>query len=109
MEHYSWWIQLPHEHFQRIIDPTNQVGVLLATHWQALEEIMITITEAEKKAAAMSPHKSGSGGAGTKGYTGWLRYLNGLVNEEYQRFNEWPVWVEEQIRRDRGFFGRSMY
>lgn len=36
MDHFIWWTSLPFEDFQRIIDMTDQVNILLATHWVAL-------------------------------------------------------------------------
>ncbi|KAL2264047.1 hypothetical protein VTK26DRAFT_3085 [Humicola hyalothermophila] len=106
MDHYGWWIQLPHDQFRRIVDPTNQVAVLLAAHWQAVEEIMAPITDAETKAAAVTNRPSGPG-PGAGGYSGWLRYLNRLVDDEHLKYNEWPLWVEAELARDRGCFGRA--
>lgn len=99
---------LPHDKFRRIIDPSNQVMHLLATHWIALKQIMAFITEAEQAARAMSP--SGGGGGDDPvdpGLLRWLRFSNSQVDFEHRVYNVWPVWVAEQLERDPTFFGRS--
>ncbi|KAB5585805.1 hypothetical protein GE09DRAFT_1072029 [Coniochaeta sp. 2T2.1] len=102
--HYSWWMMLPHEQFRHIIDPDNQVCVLLATHWIALKQIMATITETEAKASGKAANKEGDIEIGI---IRWLRYLNGLVDAEHVAYNRWPMWVEVQLERDVGFFGKT--
>ena len=93
---------MPHDKFQTVIDPANQVAVLLSTHWIALEAIMATITETEQ-AAATRPNKSE-----TKGNAAWLRYLNSQVDVEHRVYNDFPVWVEAQLNRDLAFFGKTV-
>ncbi|KAK4226454.1 hypothetical protein QBC38DRAFT_480426 [Podospora fimiseda] len=112
-EHYGWWMMLSHERFQRVIEPGNQLGVLLATHWISLKQIMSVITETEEKASG--DHDKGKGQSQKKeggndislGIIRWLKYLNGLVDDEHRRYNRWPEWVEGQLDLDRGFFGRT--
>ncbi|KAL2160212.1 hypothetical protein VTH06DRAFT_1385 [Thermothelomyces fergusii] len=96
---------LPHDQFRRLIDPGNQVAVLLGAHWVAFEQIMATICQAEQKAAAKMPNRSGAGVS--LGNIGWLRYLNRQVDRDHRPYNEWPMWVEEQLNRDPRFFGKS--
>ncbi|KAL2185415.1 hypothetical protein L209DRAFT_756548 [Thermothelomyces heterothallicus CBS 203.75] len=103
-EHYAWWMMLPHNKFQRLIDPENQVAVVLGAHWIAFEQIMATICQAEQRAAAKMPNRSGTGVS--LGNIGWLRYLNAQVDPEHRPYNEWPMWVEAQLNRDPGFFGK---
>ncbi|KAK3988135.1 C6 zinc finger protein [Cladorrhinum sp. PSN332] len=106
-EHYGWWMMLSHEKFQRLIAvPESQVAVLLATHWIALKQIMAVITETEEKAAAM-PCPGKAGNDISLGIIRWLKYLNGLVDEEHLAYNRWPMWVEAQLDVDRGFFGKT--
>ncbi|KAL2149606.1 hypothetical protein VTH82DRAFT_8258 [Thermothelomyces myriococcoides] len=100
-EHYAWWMLLPHDKFRLLIDPGNQLAILLGAHWISLEQIMTTICKAEEKAAAKMPRRSN---AGVSVGTGWLGYLNKQVDYEYRQYNEWPMWVEEKLRRDRKFF-----
>lgn len=105
-------MMLPHDRFRRIIDPTNQAMVLLATHWIALKQIMAIITEAEDAARSMSPaatpagNRRGPQGNVDQGVGRWLRYLNRQVDFEHAVYNAWPVWVGEQLDRDASFFGR---
>ncbi|KAK3387680.1 hypothetical protein B0H63DRAFT_470694 [Podospora didyma] len=111
--HYGWWMMMPHEDFQRLVDPDNQVAVLLATHWIALKQIMATITETEEKGAAKVPDSSSSSSGSRPehsielGIIRWLKYLNRLVDQDHVRYNQWPVWVETQLDLDRGFFGKT--
>ncbi|KAK3304553.1 uncharacterized protein B0T15DRAFT_399348 [Chaetomium strumarium] len=106
MEHYSWWMMLPHDQYQRLIDPNNQVSILLGAHWVALEQIMAVITEAERKAAAKTPNQSPGAGI-SLGTIRWLKYLNTQVDAHHHAYNSFPRWVEAQLDRDRGYFGRS--
>jgi len=115
-EHYRWWMMLAHEKFQRLVEPGNMVGVLLASHWIALKQIMASITEVEEKAAGAVSYKNsesrgrGAGKPGNDislGIIRWLKYLNALVDEEHQVYNAWPRWVEAQLDADRGYFGKT--
>ncbi|KAJ9165036.1 C6 zinc finger protein [Coniochaeta hoffmannii] len=103
-QHYAWWMMLPHEQFRQIIDPDNQVCILLASHWIALKQIMATITETEWRASG-EPNKSGNDIE--IGIIRWLKYLNGLVDRDHVAYNQWPMWVEAQLERDVGFFGKT--
>ncbi|KXX73422.1 hypothetical protein MMYC01_209912 [Madurella mycetomatis] len=96
---------LPHDKFQCLIDLNNQAAVLLATHWIALKQIMAIITEAEMKVAAKMPERRRNEGDANQGVTMWLKHLNRLVDEQHRPYNQWPLWVEAQLDRDRGFFG----
>jgi hypothetical protein len=98
-------MMLPHEQFRHVIDPSNQVCVLLASHWIALKQIMATITETEWRAGPEAGKKSG--GDIEIGMIRWLKYLNGLVDAEHVVYNQWPMWVDAQLERDVGFFGKT--
>ncbi|KAK4216233.1 C6 zinc finger protein [Rhypophila decipiens] len=127
--HYAWWMMLPHDQFERLMDPSNQVALLLATHWIALKQVMAPITEVEKRGFAKVPdswkdsssssssHSSAGQGKEKKaeedkhdmdvGIIRWLRFLNKSVGREYARYNQWPGWVEEELVKDLGVFGRG--
>ncbi|KAK1750002.1 C6 zinc finger protein [Echria macrotheca] len=107
-KHYGWWMMLPHEQFQRLIDPGNQTCVLLASHWIALKQIMAIITETDDKAWAKRPEpdRKAQNDMGV-GLVKWLRYLNRLVDGEHRALNTWPVWVEETLARNPRYFGKT--
>ncbi|KAI8200264.1 Sterol uptake control protein 2 [Colletotrichum sp. SAR 10_76] len=56
-KHYGWWIQLPHDKFQRVIDMSNMTMVLLATHWIAAQLVMASVTKAEHECREKAPPK----------------------------------------------------
>lgn len=95
---------LPHDKFQRLVDPGNQVVILLGAHWIALEQIMAVICDAERKGATKTPKQSSGISPGN---IGWLKYLNAQVDQEHRAYNQWPMWVEAQLNKDRGFFGKT--
>lgn len=47
--HYGWWMLLPHADFARIVDPNDQVFMLLATHCTST---ICFLTQSEKDGAA---------------------------------------------------------
>ncbi len=105
-DHYGWWMMLPHDQFQRIIDPSNQNCILLATHWIALKQIMAAITETEERARAKRPPKKANNDI-SLGIIRWLKYLNQRVDAEHVVYNQWPMWVEAQLDADRMVFGKT--
>ncbi|WDK09397.1 C6 transcription factor [Colletotrichum graminicola] len=104
-KHYGWWIQLPHEKFQRVIDTGNQTMILLASHWIALKQIMAFITNAEHECREKAPPPKEESAA-DPGTIRWLGYLNKQVDHEHLIYNRWPVWVEARLKQDLGFFGK---
>jgi hypothetical protein len=98
---------MPHEKFVYLIDPRNQVCILLASHWIALKQIMATITETEHMVRTQEPQQKEK--AMDLGIIRWLRYLNRQVGPEFLQYNHWPVWVEAQLDRDLGFFGKMAH
>lgn len=102
---------LPHDEFQRIIiDPSNQTIILLSSHWIALKQIMATITDVEGAARAKEPEPTPrQENDMCIGIIKWLRYLNGLVDEEHAPYNVWPAWVEMQLERDPRCFGKGRF
>ncbi|KAI0882488.1 uncharacterized protein GGS22DRAFT_45126 [Annulohypoxylon maeteangense] len=104
-KHYGWWIQLPHERFRHLIDPSSQVFAVLSAHWIALKQVMAPITQAETQLRAQEPR--GGGGGVDLGTSRWLKYLNRQVDAEHRPYNAWPEWVEQQLDRDMSFFGKT--
>ncbi|OAA80184.1 Zn(2)-C6 fungal-type DNA-binding domain protein [Akanthomyces lecanii RCEF 1005] len=101
---YGWWMLLPHGTFQELINMRNQTMVLLHTHWIALSQIMAFINEQEMSVRQKYPSRQES--RMDPGFLRWLKYLNARVDYQHQMYNQWPMWVEEQLDRDLTFFGR---
>lgn len=106
-KHYGWWMQIPHENFQSLIDGDNQVCLLLASHWIALKQIMATITGAEHSQRPQSAIRKD--GDMDMGMVRWLKHINRQVGIDHQRFNQWPLWVEAQLDRDLSCFGKELH
>ena len=94
------------------MDSTNQVFLLLATHWIAVKQIMASITQAERRVGGEheGQHACGgsSGGDGDVdvGIVRWLKHLNRLIEPEYMAYNQWPLWVEAELDRNPVAFGK---
>ena len=118
-----------HARFQRLINPSNHVAMLIAAHWVALEHVMDPIADVErtKGAAKLPPHQQsqpestedgdenrrrGSDGSGSRANRLWLKYLNAQIRLEapYLRsYNHFPEWVQENLDIDKRYFGRMVW
>ncbi|KAF2965962.1 hypothetical protein GQX73_g7633 [Xylaria multiplex] len=103
----GWWMQIPHENFQSLIDGGNQVCLLLASHWIALKQIMAKITGVEHRQRPQQPGRKD--GDMDLGMVRWLKYINRQVDVDHQRYNQWPLWVEAQLDIDLGYFGKDWH
>ncbi|GAP83844.2 putative C6 zinc finger protein [Rosellinia necatrix] len=106
-KHYGWWMQIPHENFQSLIDGSNQVCLLLASHWIALKQIMAIITGAEHSQRPQQLRRND--GDMDMGMVRWLKHINRQVGIDYQQFNQWPLWVEAQLDRNLCYFGKELH
>ncbi|KAI0472469.1 C6 zinc finger protein [Xylaria cf. heliscus] len=106
-KHYGWWMQIPHENFQNLINGENQVCLLLASHWIALKQIMATITGVEHKQRAQQSNRKD--GDMDIGIVRWLKHINRHVDMDHQQYNQWPFWVEAQLDIDLGYFGKELH
>ncbi|KAI8634132.1 hypothetical protein F5Y19DRAFT_200576 [Xylariaceae sp. FL1651] len=106
-KHYGWWMQIPHETFQSLIDPGNQICLLLASHWLALKQIMAPITDTEHKQHSQKSEKRAGGM--DMGMVRWLKHINRQIDVDYQQYNQWPIWVEGQLDIDLSVFGKELY
>ena len=97
---------LPHDTFQALIDPDNQVMMLLHSHWIAINEIMAPINGQERNVSDKYPPEREGKPDLDPGFARWLKYLNANIDLEHQIYNQWPMWVEEQMDRDITFFGK---
>lgn len=100
---------LPHDSFQELINPENQAMLLLHSHWVSINEIMSFITGQESKVQRQSLDLQNRESQCNidPGFARWLKYLNAHIDLEHQMYNQWPMWVEEQLDRDVTFFGKS--
>jgi hypothetical protein len=98
-------MQIPHESFQRLIDPANQTCLLLASHWIALKQIMAIITEIEYHHRPEQATRTN--GERDLGELRWLKHLNRQIDADHQHYNRWPVWVERQLDMDLTYFGKK--
>ncbi|KAJ3473194.1 hypothetical protein NLG97_g10460 [Lecanicillium saksenae] len=118
MGHFIWWQSLPFDEFQRVIDLTDQVNVLLAAHWVALMMAMAFLRKASMKINSDSKKKEEGHLRGLKGASAqakeqgqctepwyyWLVCLNRWVNDDYKKFNVWPQWVQDRLEEDALYF-----
>ena len=88
---------MSHEEFALFIDPSNEAGKLLQSHFAALQLIMTPFTRRETdgrkvfRKNATSPDK-------TDGTTNrWLVYLHRNINPEMRVYYEWPIWIENAV------------
>ncbi|KAM5363550.1 hypothetical protein ACJZ2D_011934 [Fusarium nematophilum] len=103
---YGWWMLLPHDTFQALINPSSQVMMLLHSHWVSVNEIMSFITGQERLVADKQPERETPCDI-DPGFARWLKYLNAHIDYEHQIYNQWPMWIEEQLDRDITCFGRT--
>ncbi|KAF5616815.1 UPC2-like regulatory protein [Fusarium tjaetaba] len=103
---YGWWMLLPHDTFQALIDPDNQVMMLLHSHWVAINEIMSPISGQERNVSENYPPQRDDQPQLDPGFARWLKHINANIDLEHQIYNQWPMWVEEQLDNDITFFGR---
>ena len=115
--HYVWWMVLPFDDFQALINMEDQKNILLATHWAAVQQCLTFIYEAETRSCSeqsMAQHlfineKGGNctGLIKRHGPLRWLSYFNRCVDDEHQQHNTWPAWVEAMVDCDPNYFLRQ--
>lgn len=96
---------LPHDTFEALINPENQVMMLLHSHWIGINEIMTPITGQEKQVAVKYSERETEPDT-DPGFARWLKYINAHIDYEHQIYNQWPMWIEEQLDRDITCLGR---
>lgn len=95
-------MMLPHATFQQLINLNRQTTILLHTHWIALSQMMVLVSEREHDQEFTRQDLSTDAG-----FIRWLSYLNARVDLEHQAYNQWPVWVDRQLCRDGSRPGKS--
>ncbi|KAK4194511.1 hypothetical protein QBC40DRAFT_353231 [Triangularia verruculosa] len=131
--HYGWWMMLPHDEFQILVDvPGDQISVLLGAHWVAIKMIMAVVIEGEmvgsserEKAVVVvgeneikeeerwkegkDPRVNSERQGGVKeGMGRWLRWLNKETKGEWRRYGGWCRWVEQRLEEDLTYFGKTV-
>jgi hypothetical protein len=99
---------LPHATFQEVINPNNQLMILLHAHWIALTQVMAFITDQEYEVRQKQPVMKSNPNI-DPGFIRWLKFLNAGVDYEHQIYNQWPMWVDEQLDKDITFFGKRSF
>lgn len=80
--------------------------VLLHSHWVALNEVMSFILQQENQVREKKHRREGECEI-DPGFQRWLRWLNAHVDYQHQIYNQWPMWVEEQLNGDVSYFGKT--
>jgi len=81
---------MSHENFQHFIDPANEVGQLLQSHFVAVQLLLspITVHELGKREPEMPNNESSH----------WLDAIHQRVTPQMRKFFEWPISVAEGVR-----------
>jgi hypothetical protein len=86
---------MSHEEFALFIDPNNESGKLLQSHFAALQLIMTPFTRRE---TAGSRRRNATMGQNNDGTTArWLVALHRNIKPEMRPYYEWPIWVETEV------------
>ena len=86
---------MSHEEFAMFIDPNNEAGKLLQSHFGALQLIMTPFTRRE---TAGSRRRNAIMGQNNDGTTArWLVALHRNIKPEMRPYYEWPIWVENAV------------
>jgi hypothetical protein len=86
---------MSHEEFALFVDPQNEAGKLLQSHFSALQLIMTPFTRRE---TIGSQRRNASAMQRTDGTTArWLVHLHRHIKPEMKKYYEWPIWVEKAV------------
>ena len=82
--------KMSHEDFQHFIDPANEVGQLLQSHFVAVQLLLSPISVHELgDRKPESPNNESSG---------WLGAIHQRITPRMRKFFEWPISVAEGVR-----------
>jgi len=81
--------------FHHLVDPANQIGLLLQAHLIALQ----TILEPVLKHEVVPPKPENRAKPKHSGSVAWLDTIHGKVGEEMREWFEWPMRRAEDLRR----------
>jgi hypothetical protein len=85
--------KMSHEDFQHFIDPANEVGQLLQSHFVAVQYLIspISIHEMGERKPEPTINESSQGSR-------WLGAIHQRVTPRMREFFEWPISVVEGLR-----------
>jgi hypothetical protein len=81
---------MSHEEFSMFVDPNNEAGKLLQSHFAALQLIMTPITLNLKERGNRDP--TGDGVTAR-----WLTNLHSKIHPDYRKYYEWPLSIERGV------------
>lgn len=87
---------MSHEEFAKLVNPENEAGKLLQSHFAALQLIMTPITQSEKERGRKTPTTVGDGVT-----VRWLTNLHKNSLPEYRKYYEWPLAIEKAVYEGR--------
>src|SRR5271155_852781 len=89
---------MSHEDFQHFIDPTNEVGQLLQSHFVAVQFLLspISVHELGERKPETPTGESNR----------WLGAIHERVTPRMRKYFEWPIFVSEGVRT--GSFYREL-
>jgi hypothetical protein len=85
---------MSHIEFATFVNPNNEAGKLLQSHFAALQLIMTPITQFEKERGKR--FQIGDGVTSR-----WLTNLHAKINPDYRKYYEWPLAIENGVYEGR--------
>ena len=87
---------MSHEEFAKFVDPNNEAGKLLQSHFAALQLIMTPITLNLKERGNRDSTTTGDGVTAR-----WLTNLHSKIHPGYRKYYEWPLSIEKGVSEGR--------
>jgi hypothetical protein len=83
---------MSHAEFSLFINPSNEAGKLLMSHFCALQLIMTPIAAKENT----TRNREGDGTT-----VSWLGHIHEHIKAGMEKYYEWPRWVEKELNAGR--------
>jgi hypothetical protein len=88
---------MSHDDYALFIDPNNEAGKLLQSHFAALQIIMTPFTRRETVG-----RRNAATGQSPDGTTArWLVALHRDIKSEMRPYYDWPIWVQNEMAAGR--------
>ena len=88
---------MSHDEFALFIDPSNEAGKLLQSHFAALQIIMTPFTRRETDGRRRAVTRQSTDGTTAR----WLVALHQDIKSEIRPYYEWPIWVQDEMAAGR--------